>query len=68
MDKPEASSGGADLLDLRGADLEDLGATDRTHALRRGPPVLHGDLLRVLYLARGLALDAIAASQRSTSR
>ncbi len=52
----------------RGADLEDLGPADRADPLSRGAAVLHGDLLRVLYLTRGLALDAIAAGQRSTSR
>src|SRR6266480_5000050 len=51
----------------RSADLEDLGPADRADSLGRGPPVLHSDLLRVLYLARGLALDAIACGQRSTS-
>src|SRR5438105_9507070 len=51
----------------RSADLEDLGPADGADSLGRGPPVLHGDLLRVLYLARGLALDAIACGQRSTS-
>src|SRR5258706_4593384 len=52
----------------RSADLEDLRPADRARSLSRGTPVLHGDLLRILYLARGLALDAIAAGQRSTSR
>ena len=51
----------------RRADLEDLGPADRADPLSRGAPVLHGDLLRVLYLTRGLALDAIACGQRSTS-
>src|SRR6266513_4977551 len=51
----------------RSADLEDLGPADGADSLGRGPPILHGDLLRVLYLARGLALDAIACGQRSTS-
>src|SRR2546430_17480081 len=52
----------------RGADLEDLCPADRAGPLSCRTPVLHGDLLRVLDLTRGLALDAIAAGQRSTSR
>src|SRR6267143_3802615 len=51
----------------RSADLEDLGPAHRAGPLGRGAPVLHRDLLRVLYLAGGLALDAIARCQRSTS-
>src|SRR5258708_6461910 len=49
-------------------DLEDLGPADGAGPLGRGAAVLHGDLRRVLYLARGLALDAIPAGQRSPSR
>src|SRR5213080_558148 len=52
----------------RSADLEDLGPADGADPLSRGAPVLHSDLLRILYLTRGLALDAIACGQRSTSR
>src|SRR5438034_11736478 len=51
----------------RSADLEDLGPADGADPLSRGAPVLHGDLLRILYLTRGLALDAIACGQHSTS-
>src|SRR5713226_6464710 len=50
------------------ADLEDLRSADRAGALRRGPPVLHRDLLRVLDLARGLAFHAVASRHKRTSR
>ena len=47
---------------LASANLEDLGAADRTGALGRWAPVLHGDLLGVLDLALGLALHAVTSS------
>src|SRR6185503_15018177 len=54
--------------ELGRADLEDLRAANGAGTLGGGPPVLHRDLLRVLDLARGLALDAIAVRHDSPPR
>src|SRR5439155_14418825 len=63
---PEEPAGPVPGL-ARGADLEDLRAADRTDALRRRAPVLHGDWLGVLDLAAGLVLHAITRGPRSSS-
>src|SRR5687767_8892562 len=54
--------------ELGRADLEDLCPADGARALRRRAAVLHRDLLRVLDLARGLALDAVAVRHDSPPR